>query len=55
MPELTDSGTTAMIILNRKMEEVIKTVKPFEDSDILIKVKLKQMKLGKRTKRLVYC
>ena len=55
MPELTDSGTTTMIILNQKMEKVIKTVKSFENSDILIKVKLKQMKLGKRTKRLVYC
>ena len=54
MPEFIDSGTTAMIILNQKMEEIIKIVKSFEDSDILIKVKLKQLKLGKRTKRLVY-
>lgn len=54
MPEFIDSGTTTMIILNQKMEEIIKIVKSFEDSDILIKVKLKQLKLGKRTKRLVY-
>ena len=48
---MVGSGFTTLIILNEEMEDIIKIVKSLEDSGLLIKGLVKQLKMKKKNKK----
>ena len=49
--KMVGSGFTTLIILNEEMEDIIKIVKSLEDSGLLIKGLVKQLKMKKENKK----
>ena len=49
--KMVGSGFTTLIILNEEMEDIIKIVKSHEDSGLLIKGLVKQLKMKKKNKK----
>ena len=45
------SGTTTLMISNEKMNDIMKNVQPLEDSNILLKGSLKQLKMKQKNKK----
>ena len=50
--KLFGSGTTALIILNKEMEDIMKTVKSLEESGSWKKALMKQLKMKKNNKKM---
>ena len=47
------SGTTALIISNNELEDIMKIVKSLEESELLVKELVKQIKIQQKTKRRI--
>ena len=45
------SGTTTLMISNEKMNDIIENVQALEDSNILLKGSLKQLKMKQKNKK----
>ena len=48
------SGTTTLIISNKKMNDIMKIVQALEDSNILLKGVLKQLKIKQKNERRIF-
>ena len=51
---MSGSSMTALIILNKEMNDIMKIVKSLEASGLLIKASAKQSKINQRNKNIAY-